>query len=379
MDIDVIRNDFPSIGRTIYMNNASSAPMPISSIKAMMDLMLLLSEHGPDSRVAYDRINELLIDTRKRLAKMLNCNEQEIVFTQSTTDGINFVSKGLRLREGDSIVIGDARYEHPANYIPWIRLEGNGVKIKRLTINDDYSLDLEGLREMIDDSTKLIAMSHVSFNTGLILPVEEVSKIAREYSIPFFIDAAQSVGALEVDLAKIDCNFLSFPASKWLCGPSGIGVFYCKKSSQELLEPLLVGLNSTFVTNDKILLKDIPERFEAGFRNYAGIAAFNSSLRYVMNLGIDNIRKRDMDLARILREGLRDSVMLYGSEKEDCMTSIVSFATRDVDYMLNRLESEYIILAKRDIGGKNIVRASPHFFNNEEEAMKVVRFIKSIL
>jgi cysteine desulfurase/selenocysteine lyase len=371
MDIGIIRRDFPITRRFVYMNNASSAPMPISSIKAMTDFMLFESEHGPDSRLVSERIKELMQDTRRRLSKLLRCKEKEIIFTQSTTDGINFVSKGLRLKRGDNIIIRDGIHEHPSNYIPWALLD---VEIRRLSIDENGSIDLDELKDMIDDNTKIIALSHALFNTGLILPVEDVAKIAKEYNIPFFIDAAQTVGCLDLDLNKLDCNFLSFTGSKWLCGPSGIGIFYCRKDSQDLLEPLVSSLESHHLIDDKILPKDIPTKFEGSFRNYVGIAGFNASLRYIMNVGINNIRERNIKLANMLREGL-SHLKLYGPEEDSKRTSIISFDA-DVDSTIRKLEDNNIIFAKRDVSGKNIVRASPHFFNDEQEVMKVLKIIK---
>ena len=371
MDIDIIRRDFPITRRFIYMNNASSAPMPISTIKAMTDFMLFESEHGPDSRLVSERIRELMLDTRRRLSKMLRCKEEEIIFTQSTSDGINFVSKGLKLKKSDNIIIRDGIHEHPSNYIPWAILD---VEVRRLSIDENGSIDMDELRSMIDDNTRLIVLSHALFNTGLMLPVEEVARIAKEHNIPFFVDAAQTVGCLDVDLNKMDCNFLSFTGSKWLCGPSGVGVFYCRKDSQDLLEPLISSLESYHIIDEKVLAKDIPERFEGSFRNYVGIAGLNASLRYIMNVGIKNIRARNIMLANMLREGLED-FKVYGPEEDEKRTSIVSFDA-DVDNLLQKLDSNDIIFAKRDVSGKNIVRASPHFFNDEQEVMKALSIIK---
>lgn len=362
----MIRRDFPITKRMIYMNNASSSPMPIMSIKAATDFMLTLAEYGPDSTSSISRIEELMLDTRKVISKMLNCNEQEIIFTHSTTEGINIVSKGLKMK--GKILIRDGIHEHPANYIPWIRNE-----VVRLKIDEHGFIDLDEVKEKIVES-KLVVLSHILFNTGAILPVEEVSKIAREYNVSFFIDAAQSVGAIEVDLKKIGCDFLSFPASKWLCGPSGIGVFYCKKEKQDLLEPLIDG--NSYIIDDKIVLSDIPARFEAGFRNYAALAAFNSSLKYILSIGISNIRERNMKLARILREGLRDR-KIYGPHEAEKRSSIVSFNDNNIDDLLTKLERAGIIFAKRDIMGKNIIRASPHFFNDEQEISRSLSIINA--
>lgn len=379
MDIDIIRKDFPLTRRIIYMNNASTSPMPLSSIKAATDFMMLLSEYGPDSRFSSERINELIIDTRRKLARILNASEEEIIFTHSTTEGINIVSRGLKLKKGDNIIIRDGNHEHMSNYIPWVKLEELGVEVRRLSIGEHGSINLDELESKIDDNTRLIALTHILYNTGLILPVEEVSKIARKYSIPFFIDAAQSVGSIEVDLKKIGCDFLSFPASKWLCGPTGIGVFYCKKERQDMLEPLVYGPGSAFIRDERVILNTIPTRFEGGFRNYIGIAAFNASLKYIMNVGINNIRKRNIQLANMIRDELKDRLTIYGPEDEKMRNSIVSFSVNDINNLIEKLESNNIVVAKREIAGKNIVRVSPHFFNDEREVNYLTRTIKELL
>ncbi len=377
MDIDIIRKDFPLTKRVIYMNNASNAPMPMSSIKSMVDFMVFEEENGPDSKVVSEEINSIIIDTRRRLAKILRVKEDEIIFTQSTTHGINLVSKGLNIKKGDNIIIRDSTHEHPANYIPWKLLESKGITIKRLSIDDNGSIDLDELDKTIDNNTRLIVISHVLFNTGLILPIKDIAKIVKEHGSLLFIDGAQSVGCLDLDLSNINCDFLSFPGSKWLCGPRGIGILYCKRENQELLDPLINGLENSFINNEQILLKNIPERFEAGFRNYIGIVGLNASLKYIMNLGINNIRDRDIKLANMFRDGLNNlGVKLYGPEDSNKRSSIVSFAMDNIDNIINMLENNSIILAKRDINGKNIIRASPHFFNNEEEIAKVLNLLK---
>ncbi|MFQ5920841.1 MAG: aminotransferase class V-fold PLP-dependent enzyme, partial [Nitrososphaerales archaeon] len=242
------------------------------------------------------------------------------------------------------------------------------------------------LEAKLDSGTRLVAISHALFNTGLILPVERVGRLAKQKSVPFFLDAAQTVGCLPVDVKKIGCSFMAFTGSKWLCGPMGTGVFYCSKESAGDLEPLQSGGESAFVLaedgKEKMAYRDMPQRMQAGFRNWAGIVGLAASVRYITGIGITRIRERNMHLARMLREELArlKNVTIYGPEDESERTGIVSFSLQKVEpgVVVSKLEEEGIIFAKRDISGKKIVRASPHFFNQEYEIEKALDVIKTL-
>jgi len=145
------------------------------------------------------------------------------VFVQSATEGLNMVRNGLNWKTEDAIVIRGGRHEHYANYLPWLVLsQKKGVKLKELRITDENGyFDLGQLEELIKGS-QLITLSHVLYNTGAIMPVEEVGRIAQKNDVLFCLDAAQSVGTISVDVKKIGCHFLVFPGFKWLCGPTGI-------------------------------------------------------------------------------------------------------------------------------------------------------------
>ncbi len=382
-DPEVVRKDFPATGHVAYMNNASNAPMPIYSIKAVTDFLVECSQKGPDSRAMLESIEERVADARKDIARLINCREDEIVFTQSTTEGINCVSRGLAMRRGENVIIRDGEHEHPANYVPWLGMRERGTKLKKLTIDENGGFDLGELEAKIDPKTKLIAVSHALFNTGLILPVERAARIARKNGVLFFLDAAQTVGCMPVDVKKIGCDFAAFTGSKWLCGPQGTGVFYCSKKAAEELEPLQSGGESAHVLPDgSISYREMPQRMQAGFRNWAGIAGLSASIRYVTRLGIDGIRTRNMRLAGMLREELSrlGNAALYGPEKEEERTSIVSFNIGSLDpgMVVARLEEHSIIFAKRDISKKRIARASPHFFNHEHEIQKAVEVIRKL-
>lgn len=382
MNLDYnVAQDFPYKNR-IYLNNASTSLMPISSIKAMTDFLVTYNEVGPDSSTADDLVREKLFLVRKAISHLIKCKPEEVVLTQSTTDGVNMVANGLNLKSSSNIIIRGSNHEHPANHYPWIRLSRK-TDVRNLQVDENGFFDLKHLEQIIDNNTALVVLSHALFNTGAILPVEQIGKLLGEKNIPFFVDSAQTVGCIEdVDVNKINCNFMSFNGSKWLCGPMGTGVFYCKKETSDLLEPHQVGGESAIFYEDKLAYKEIPSKFQAGFRNWAGVAGLEASIVYLLRLGLDTVRKKNIKLANLLLDELSKvpGITLYGPEESEKRTSIVSFSLQGQDpkIVVEKLEKQNIILAVREIFSKKVIRASMHFFNTESEILKVVEAIKKL-
>ncbi|MGI0007324.1 MAG: aminotransferase class V-fold PLP-dependent enzyme [Nitrosotalea sp.] len=364
----------------IYLNNASTSRMPRSSITAMSDFLVKYNELGPDSEASDIYVKERLGNLRKEISGLIKCRPEEIVLTQSVTDGINFVANGLKLNPNSNIITRGSTHEHPANHYPWVRV-GQRIELRNLSINETGYFEPDVFTSTIDKNTGLVALSHALFNTGAIIPVEEIGKILSEKNIPYFVDAAQTVGCIaDVDVTKINCNFMSFNGSKWLCGPMGMGIFFCRRDSSDFIEPLQVCGESAIFHEDKIAHKEMPARFQAGFRNWSGVAGLEASIIYLKKIGISTIRERNIKLANLLRQEISkiNGTVLYGPEEEKQRTSIVSFSVKDQDSktLVTRLEKSNIILAVRDIFSKKIVRASPHFFNTESEIHAVVDAIK---
>lgn len=380
MNSDYIQEYPPE--KRIYFNNASTSRMPKSSIKAMTDFLDKYNELGPDSEESSVYVKEILTNVRVGISKIIKCKPEEVVITQSVTDGINFVASGLKLDSKSNVITRGSNHEHPANHYPWLRL-AKKVELRELPIDDSGYFELDLLKKTIDEKTGLVALSHALFNTGAILPVEEIGKILSEKNIRYFVDSAQTVGCItDVDVNKIKCDFMSFNGSKWLCGPMGTGIFYCKKESSELIEPLQVGGESEIFHDNTIVHKDIPDRFQAGFRNWVGAAGLYSSINYLLKIGIENIRRQNVKLASLLRDELSKitDVTLYGPEEEQKRTSIVSFSIKDKDTktIVSKLEKEGMILAVREIFSNKVIRASPHFYNTESEILKVIESLKRI-
>lgn len=377
-----ILEDFPNDGK-IYLNNASVSLTPLECVRSMTDFLISYSSMGPDSIDSEPYVTEKLRSTRKIIAEIVKCQPEEIILTQSTTDGVNAVANGLSFNSNSNVIIRGGAHEHHANYYPWLRLEGK-TQIRNLSIDENGFFDIKDLEKLIDNNTKLVALSHALYNTGAILPIKEVGEILEKSNTPYFLDTAQTIGCIgDFDVQTTKCNFMAFNGSKWLCGPMGTGLFYCKKNSIDLLEPIGIGGESAMIYDEtKLAYKDIPDKFQTGFRNYVGMIGLETSAKYLVRYGLDNVRKKIIKLSNQLRDELSkiSGVTLYGPDDPNQRTSIVSFniSGKDPDEIVKRLEKQKIVLAVREIMDKKLVRVSPHFFNSESEIQKVINEIKKL-
>ncbi|MDN5845819.1 MAG: aminotransferase class V-fold PLP-dependent enzyme [Candidatus Nitrosocosmicus sp.] len=400
--LDSISSDFYITKKRIYLNNGSITPLPISSIKSITDFNIRYSEVGPDSKEFTEYLDELKLETRKRIATLINGHDDEIIFTTSTTEGINMIANGLAWKADDRLLIRNSLNEHFSNYLPWIRLSSDkNLQVRNFPEekNESYGNSLiENFASVYEKSTfKLVSTSHIVYNDGSITPVETIGNIIKQRNKDtlFSIDGAQSVGAMVTDVKKMKCDFLTFPSFKWLCGPLGVGILYVKKQVMEDLNPMFIGSG----TADLVSLKNknkkstestkyhkYPEKYHATFRNLPGLAGLEASLRYLLRIGIHNIFQRNKFLGSILRQELikMNDIVLHEANTEEFRSSLVSFSFRKqnntrIEKLNARLQKEGVILAEREIGTRKILRASPHFYNSEDEMVKTASTIKSLL
>ena len=368
------RDDFAHGGKT-YLNNASTSPLPRASIRAVSEFLEAYSSAGPDSDAGSEMIKRLFESVRSQLAQMINCDADELVMTQSVTDGVNAVASGLE--PGARTIVRGMEHEHHANLYPWMR-DG---PLYSLPVDNDGFFEMADLEREAVAGTRLVSLSHALYNTGSIMPVEGVGRLLRGRGVPYFVDSAQTAGATDfVDVEKIGCDFMAFNGSKWLCGPMGTGVFYCRRGSAHLLEPLSVGGDSAELEGGKLRHKEMPDRFQARFRNYAGLAGLDASLKYILNVGLSRVRERTSALADVLRDELLrvPGVELLGPADPKKRTSIVPFVVegREPSDVVSFLEKRNVVLAVREIYDRKIVRASPHIFNTEEEMTRTASLLR---
>ena len=381
MNFDSISEEFQT--DKTYLNNASVSVMPKTSIEAMKQFLTDYSEMGPDSPESEIFIKGLWEKTRTSIAKVVKCNPDEIIITQSVTDGINIVANGMKFENDSNIIIRGGEHEHHANYFPWLKLQKK-IDVRSLPVDENGGFEYSDLKKVLDEKTKLVALSHGLYNSGLILPVKEIGNELQKENIPYFLDTAQTVGCIgEFDFADTGCDFMSFNGSKWLCGPMGTGVFYCKRESSDLLEPSNIG-GETAETNEngELTYKELPDRFQAGFRNYVGLAGMESSITFLQNLGWDNIRNHIINLSNLFIDeiGKIPESKVFGPENQADRTSIVSFdiGKHDPEKIVSVMAEKGIIIAKREIYEKPVLRISPHIYNTKDEILSLVEELKKL-
>ncbi len=331
----------------------------------------------------------LVLETRELLAGLFNVKDSSrIVFMPNVTYALNLALKGI-LNPGDHVVISSM--EHNAVARPLHTLEQTGVEVSVVQCAPDGSLDPRGVELAVRDNTRMICMLHASNLTGTIMPVEEVGRIAKERGALFLVDAAQTAGVLPIDVEAQHIDLLAFTGHKGLLGPQGTGGLYIRPG----LEVCSLIEGGTGSLSEELSQPDfLPDRFESGTPNTPGLAGLGAGVRYLLEVGIEKVRRHEQELTELLLCGLKEikGVTLYGPCDSRRQTAVVSLNVAGLDcgelcFMLDR---NYGIisrsglhcspLAHRTIGTikKGTCRLSPGFFNTPEDIEKTVRAVAEI-
>ncbi len=391
--VEQVRAEIPFL-RTgiIYLDNAATTPTPQPVLDAMLEYF---REYGGNIGRGLHRVTrratEAFEATRERLAWVINAKPDEIAYTKNTTEAINIVAQGLKLRKGDKVVA--TVLEHHSNLLPWQRLERErGVKLELVRVPRECLIDPAAVEAAVDDKTRLIATHHVSNAVGSIQPVEEIGKLARDRGVLYLIDAAQAVGHMPVDVRKLGCDFLAAPGHKGLLGPQGTGFLYAREDRLTELEPLLVGggIVEQVEEHTHDLVKP-PQIFDAGTPNIPGIIGLGRACEYVLEIGIERIVERERKLTeQMLRIADLEHVEVYGPRGTEKRGGVVSFnisglGHHDVASMLDELARVAVRSGHhcaqptmRHLGVEGTVRASVHYYNLEGEIERFTTTLEQI-
>ena len=302
-----VRADFPVLSREVngvplaYLDSAASAQKPNQVIDAEAEFY----RHG--YAAVHRGIHTLSAEATQRMenvraqaAGFLNARSaEELVFVRGTTEAINLVANSWgssQIRSGDNIII--TMMEHHANIVPWQMLcERTGAELRVIPLNPDGTLQLDVWRELLDDRTRLLAITHVSNVLGTENPIAEMTALAHQHGAKVLVDGAQAVIHHTVDVQALDCDFYAFSAHK-LYGPTGIGILYVKEDILQAMPPWEGGgsMIATVSLTDGTTYARAPWRFEAGTPNTGGIIAFGAAIEYVSTLGLDNIQAYEQSL-----------------------------------------------------------------------------------
>lgn len=331
IDVNNIRNDFPILSRKIngkalvYFDNGATTQKPKQVIDAIVNYY---SEHNANIHRGVHTLSreatELFEQARKIVAGFINADQEDIVFTAGTTDSINIVANGLDLPQGSEIIV--SKMEHHSNILPWqMWCERNNGKLKVLPINNDGTLQIKKLEELITPATKLIALTHVSNTLGVINPVEEIIRIARLNKLLVLIDGAQSVPHLKIDVKKLDADFFVFSGHK-VYAPTGTGVLWMNKRWMNHLQLSRSGGGTIkTVSFEKTEYVEGALRFEPGTPNIEGVIGLAAAINYINAIGIEKIAKHEHTLLKYATERLNElpEVEIYANHLEKA--AVISF------------------------------------------------------
>jgi cysteine desulfurase/selenocysteine lyase len=353
----LVEKEFPYMEGWTYLNTATEGLLPVRSCAAMDKFLRQVERPGQRNEVERD---QAITEAKRGLAILLNCVPSEVALTSSTSEGINIVTKGLGLSHGE-VLVPDC--EFPANVYPWLQLERNGVKVKFVRTSQEIVTPKE-IKSNINTDTKLVAISHVGYASGFVCELEEIGEICFRRGIPLFVDASQSFGVVKIDVKQLKISFLASTVHKWLLGPYGLGVFFCKKELCKDLQGAYIGWRSIALPPETRQFsltqeKEGATRFEIGTPNYPGIFALAQSVGLLLEIGMDTIVSRVTELTNLIREIVLEKGYQLSPANAQRHSGIVSFSTGDDNAIERKLFANKIIVAVRRSG----IRASPHFFN----------------
>ena len=333
-DAERARKDFPILSQTVhgkplvFLDSAASAQKPQPVIDAIS--RLYAADYANIHRGVYElslRATEAVEDARRRVARFIGADPQEIVFVRNATEAINLVAATYgreSVREGDEVLI--THMEHHANIVPWQRLcEERGAALRVAPIDDRGQLVLEAFEALLSPRTRIAAVTHVSNALGSVNPVDEIVRLAHARGIPVLVDGAQAVPHGPVDVRQLDCDFYAFSGHK-LFGPSGIGVLYGKAERLAAMPPYMGGGEMILsVSFEKTIYKEPPYRFEAGTPDIAGAVGLGAAIDYLEAQDLDAVAAYERELLAYAEEALTSipGLRLIGTAEHEA--SAISF------------------------------------------------------
>lgn len=387
------REDFPMLKQDIiYLDNGATSLKPQCVIDKMVDYYENYSAnaHRGDYDISF-KVDLEYENTRELVRDFINAKrKEEIVFTSGATDSINLIVNGFfanLLERGDEIIL--TKTEHASNIMPWFRVAGNtGAIIKYIPLDENSFVTLDNLKSVVTPNTKVISIAHITNVVGDVRPIKEIIKFAHENNIFVVVDGAQSVPHMSIDVTDLDIDFLFFSAHKML-GPTGVGILYAKYELMNNIEPINLGggMNESFDSTEKMILKEIPTRLEAGTPNIAGVIGFSEAIKYLQKVGMDNIEKREKELRNYLIEKLvtipHIDILNLESDSGIVAFNVEGIFSEDVSYYLNkynvcvRAGNHCAKLTKDVFGIANSLRVSLYFYNTESEIDSLVELLKN--
>lgn len=386
------RDDFNILNNNIiYFDNGATSLKP----KCIADSISFYYNNYSANAHRGDYDLSLLVDnkyegTRTLVKEFINARKnKEIIFTSGATDSLNKIIFGYfknYLKEDDEVLL--TKSEHASNILPWFELKDEiNIKINYIPLTN-LEVTLDNVKNSITDKTKVISIAHITNVVGDIRPIKEIIEYAHSKNILVIIDGAQSVAHTKIDVQDLDIDFLAFSAHKML-GPTGVGVLYGKEELLNNIKPITFGggMNASFQFDGTRVYNEIPSLLEAGTPNIAGVIGFGEAIKYLNNIGMDNIEKYEKDLKKYAINKLKNvnDIIIYNENSE---SGIITFNIKDIfaqdlAIYLNkynicvRAGNHCAKILKDELGIKNTCRISLYFYNTKEEIDYLVNILNN--
>lgn len=392
MDVQAIREQFPILNQEVnghplvYLDSSATSQKPIQVIEAVDSYYRLHNSNVHRGvHTLGSRATDLYEGAREKVKNFINAKTStEIIFNRGTTTALNIVAQSYGLAnvsEGDEIVI--TPMEHHSNIIPWQQVaKVKGATLKYIPLQEDGTISLDDVRNIVTTNTKIVAVAHVSNVLGSINPVKEIATIAHENGAVIVVDGAQSAPHVNVDVQDLNCDFYAFSGHK-MCAPTGIGVLYGKQELLEKMEPVEFGGEMIdFVEKYDSTWKELPWKFEGGTPIIAGAVGLGAAIDFLTDIGMDNIHAYEEKLAAYAldRLGAIDDLTIYGPKER---AALVTFNLNDVHPhdVSTVLDTEGIAIRAghhcaqvlmKWLNASATARASMYIYNTEEDIDRLV-------
>lgn len=380
--IEQLRFDTPATSNLVHLNNAGASLSPQPVLDAVIDHLRLEARIG-----GYEAASEAA-DAADRVYRaggaLLGCDPSEVAFSISASDAWWRAFSSIRLVAGDRVLCGSSEYV--SNAFALLQAKERGILVELIPDDDRGQIDLEALERSLDERVRLVALTHVPTSSGLVNPAQEVGVLTRSAGAVYLLDACQSAGQLPLDVEAIGCDFLSLTGRKFLRAPRGTGLLYAKGELLESLapSPFIDGRSAQWVTPWEYRLEPTARRFEMFEVSYAAKIGFGVALDYALELGVDAIAERVGRLADALRGRLADrpGTVVHDPGRQRC--GIVTFSVAGIgaaeivhELRAKRINTSFATAesAQFDLGLRGVpevVRASVHYFNTDEEIDRLI-------
>ena len=389
--IEEFRRDTPACEKYLHLNNAGAALPPKQVLESMYQYLQIEASRG-GYQIA-EQLSDQINGFYRSIAKLLNTSAENIAFTGNATDAFNRALSAIPFEKGDIILTTNDDYV--SNQIAFLSLEKRmGIQIMRAPGLPEGGCDPVAMEQLIrTHRPRLVSVTHIPTNSGLIQNVEAIGKICKETNTWFVVDACQSVGQLVVDVQQINCDFLSASMRKFLRGPRGSGFLYVSdRALQAGLYPLLPDMRgANWIAKDEFELSNSANRFELLEKPFALMIGSATAVEYALNIGLEAIEERVAYLAQLLRNQLSEINGVRVLDRGSRLCGIVTFHPGDFEaaYFKSKVDANGIntsittkITAQIDFTEKQVdwaLRASPHYYNTEEELSRFTDFIRQLV